>query len=240
MEIISISSGSKGNCYYISDGLTSILLDCGVPIKKIKQALWEKGKRLSSVDACLVTHHHGDHASSMRQIKEAGINIYASSATIENIGISGYRIHAIKEPYTDHAFLIGKTFHVMALEVEHDAPGTLSFICSSDHTKKKLLYVTDTKYFKYLAHDLSHIMIETNYDPKSIEQNVADHWFSADHAKRVIKTHMSIDIALLTVEKLKESALKEVWLIHLSSENSAPDFKRRMQEVAGVPVYIAT
>lgn len=51
MQIQVISSGSKGNCYRISDGSTSLLLDCGIPLKQIQIALDFK---LSDIDATLM------------------------------------------------------------------------------------------------------------------------------------------------------------------------------------------
>ena len=44
LTIKSIASSSLGNCYTVDDGQTKILIECGIPIKKIK-----KGERI--VDA---------------------------------------------------------------------------------------------------------------------------------------------------------------------------------------------
>jgi phosphoribosyl 1,2-cyclic phosphodiesterase len=55
MIIKSIASGSSGNCYKISDGKTSLLLECGIPIKKIKLGC---DFDLSDILGCLVTHEH--------------------------------------------------------------------------------------------------------------------------------------------------------------------------------------
>ena len=35
MDIRVLGSSSKGNCYIVSDGTTKLLLDCGVPIRRI-------------------------------------------------------------------------------------------------------------------------------------------------------------------------------------------------------------
>ena len=37
IKIKSIASSSKGNLYYITDGETPLLLEAGIPIKKIKK-----------------------------------------------------------------------------------------------------------------------------------------------------------------------------------------------------------
>jgi hypothetical protein len=51
---------------------------------------------------------------------------------------------------------------------------------------------------------------------------------------------MSIETALLTLERIDRSHLKEVWLLHLSRDNAADDFKRRVQELCGCEVYVAS
>lgn len=48
-------SGSSGNLYQVISGNKSLLIDPGVPIKKIKQALDFK---LSSVSGALISHQH--------------------------------------------------------------------------------------------------------------------------------------------------------------------------------------
>ena len=39
MQYISVSSGSSGNCHFISDGSTKILIDAGLSGKKIEKNL---------------------------------------------------------------------------------------------------------------------------------------------------------------------------------------------------------
>ena len=55
ITIKTLASGSTGNAYHISDGSTSLLIECGIPIAKIKQGL---NYRLSGVDGCLISHQH--------------------------------------------------------------------------------------------------------------------------------------------------------------------------------------
>ena len=53
MDVKIISSGSSGNALTISDSKTTILIDCGIPWKKILL----KGDFIA-IDACLVSHSH--------------------------------------------------------------------------------------------------------------------------------------------------------------------------------------
>lgn len=56
MKFESFASSSHGNLYTVSDGTTSIILECGVPYKKFSKFLNFKVKNYA---ACLLSHSHG-------------------------------------------------------------------------------------------------------------------------------------------------------------------------------------
>ena len=49
------TSGSAGNLYKLDDGKSEILIEAGLPIKKIRKKLEFK---LSEVAGCLISHEH--------------------------------------------------------------------------------------------------------------------------------------------------------------------------------------
>jgi phosphoribosyl 1,2-cyclic phosphodiesterase len=55
IQIKPLASGSGGNCYKIDDGKSSLLIEAGLPIKKIKQGL---NYKLSEIEGCLISHEH--------------------------------------------------------------------------------------------------------------------------------------------------------------------------------------
>ena len=55
MEIKVLASGSSGNCYILQAEGNSIMLECGIPIKRIREG---GGFRLHEIQACLVSHSH--------------------------------------------------------------------------------------------------------------------------------------------------------------------------------------
>ncbi|MDO4648995.1 MAG: MBL fold metallo-hydrolase [Eubacteriales bacterium] len=232
MQIKVIASGSSGNAYYISDGYSSLLLDAGVSIKRIAQGC---NFKISALQGCLITHAHGDHVKSAQAIAGLGVNVYTSQGTIDAAGLTGHRIHAIKSL---KGFRTGG-FHIIPFDVEHDAPESLGFLITSEATKERLLYFTDTMYLKYSFPRCTHIMMETNYSPEAIENNVIQGRIDPNRAKRVINSHMSIETALKTLTLMDRSRLKQVYLLHLSNDNGrADEFKRRAQEIAGCEVYV--
>jgi len=50
-----LASGSSGNCYMVDNGQTKILIEAGVPFKRIQQWLDFKTSELSGV---LISHEH--------------------------------------------------------------------------------------------------------------------------------------------------------------------------------------
>ena len=61
MKMHVISSGSKGNASIIYDETTTILIDMGITLKRLKEGLNEVNKSLDDIDYCLFTHDHSDH-----------------------------------------------------------------------------------------------------------------------------------------------------------------------------------
>jgi phosphoribosyl 1,2-cyclic phosphodiesterase len=232
MEIKPIASGSAGNCYLVSDGNTEILIEAGIPIRQIQIAC---GFKVSRVEACLISHAHGDHVRSAMDIAKLGVDIFTGHGTIEAAGLSGHRIHTV-EPFDNIA--VG-TFTVIPFDIVHDAPDPLGFFLISRSTGERILYATDTSYIKYRFNDITHAMIEANYDWKEMIRNVRDGRVDAQRAARTIKNHMSIETTIKTLKENDTSNLQEVWLMHLSADNSiAEEFRKRVQQETGVPTYI--
>jgi len=72
IQIKALASGSSGNCYHLTDGSSGLLIEAGIPIKKISKGI---GFKLTSeIDGCLITHEHMDHSKSARDIMTAGID----------------------------------------------------------------------------------------------------------------------------------------------------------------------
>ena len=67
MQIASLSSSStSGNSYVVwDDGCRPILVDCGVPIRRLVSSLNEFGILPEDVAGIFITHEHSDHVRAM-------------------------------------------------------------------------------------------------------------------------------------------------------------------------------
>jgi phosphoribosyl 1,2-cyclic phosphodiesterase len=231
MDIKTIASSSTGNAYILNNGDSSLLLECGVPIEKLKRAC---GYRLSTCAGCLISHEHGDHSKAARDVMKAGVDLYCSAGTAQALGLEGHRLHTVK---AKQQFKIG-TWTILPFDVRHDAREPLGFlICSGT---EKLLFATDTFYLPYKFNGLTHIMIECNYDIETLDENIGSGYVDQSRRSRLLKSHMSIEQCKATLAANDLSCVREIHLIHLSYMNAdAGRFKNEIQRLTGKLVYIA-
>lgn len=79
-RFLSISSGSNGNCYYIGDEHTALIMDAGVGFRTIKSRLAGAGVDISSVEMIFVTHDHVDHIRGLSSLAgRLSVPIYATA-----------------------------------------------------------------------------------------------------------------------------------------------------------------
>lgn len=212
MKLKVISTGSVGNSYLLSSENETLLIEAGVNIKDIKKAL---DFDYSKVSGCLVTHSHGDHAKSIKEVMALGIETFASVQTL-----------MATETYNHHKaipFAINKThyiggFKVMAFEVKHDVHCVGFLIEHKDCGR--VLFVTDTYYCKYTFPNLNNIIIEANYSKEIIDKR-----FGADSGKeflrnRILRSHFSLENCKEMLSANDLSAVNNIVLIHLSDGNS--------------------
>lgn len=233
MDIKVLASSSKGNCYLVSDGSSSLLLECGIPIKQIRQSL---GFKLNEVVGVLLSHEHGDHSKAIRDVLRAGVDIYSSAGTFEALELSGHRLHPVKDK---QSFDVG-SWTVRAFATQHDAAEPLGFLLHSKATGERLVFATDTFYIRYKFPGLTHIMIECNYASDILQANVASGSVPEVLKSRLLTSHFSLENVKEFLRANDLSQVKELWLLHLSDGNSdAERFKREIQELTGKPVYVA-
>ena len=244
IEIVSVGSSSSGNSYIIMTESRTILIDAGLPAKRIIGALEQLGTDPADVDAVLITHEHIDHVKSVRAISRKCCNafFYASRGTVEStecfchvpqeriVLLSAGEIVRLDN---DDDMEIG------AFPLSHDAAEPLGFTITSGG--EKLAIVTDTGIVSdeiYTAvSDAGMLVFEANHDLDM--PMFGDYPYTVKVRIKGEKGHLSNDYAgevlasILSDRKTSQaSGPLRIMLAHLSFHNNAPLFARQTVEEA--------
>jgi len=236
VNFIPIASSSSGNCYLITSGKDSLLLDAGIPIKRIREELWKRGLSLSDLSGCCIDHEHMDHSRAVKDLLKSGVDIYASSGTIDALQIGWH--HRANTPEKG-LFFIGP-WAVVSVPLEHDAAEPTGFFIACKNDSDKMLFIPDTGYIKNRFLGVNILAIECNHLESTLSENILNGSIPAVAGRRTRRSHMSLSRVIDMLKANDLSKCREVWLIHLSDANSSESIMiRKIQEELGVPVYVA-
>ena len=230
MKLHILGSSSSGNGY-ILEGKTCLIIECGVPLQKVKEAL---NFDLSKVASCLITHSHLDHCKFAKQYSDAGIDVCSSVGTLDTLEYSHrMRVLQAKKKYT-----IGE-FMVMPFAIEHDAPEPFGYLIQ--HPECGLvLFLTDTMYCRNKFPGLNQVIIECNYSQDILNRNDEAGETVAIVRNHVLTGHMSLDTCKDFLRANDLTGVNNIVLIHLSDSNSnAKLFKSEIEGITGKQVFIA-
>lgn len=233
MELHVIGTGSKGNCYLLESEKETLIIECGVQASEIKKAL---NFNLHKVVGCILTHEHNDHAKSILDLMNWGVNIYASQGTLKSKRVlEAHRANIVKK---NKAFRLGE-FKIVPFDVKHDAAEPFGFLIEHPDCGKTL-FITDTYYVEYLFPGLNNIIIEANYCEDIINEKLGVESGKMFLRNRIISSHFSLKSCkeLLDVNNLE--SVHNIVLIHLSDSNSNEErFKNEVMELTGKTVTVA-
>ena len=208
MTFVSLASSSAGNAYLVSDGDTTILLECGLTYKELSKRL---DYQLSTVDACFVTHEHMDHARAAGQLIKHGVPVYMSEGTARALELDDALLIDPYDPVD-----IGD-LRVMAFPVWHDAKQPVGFLIDDRRTGERLLFCADTRMLKYKAYRLDYIAVECNYEDELLGLSTR---LPESLKTRIRHTHFEIEDVIAWLHRQDLSNVKTVWLLNLSDSNS--------------------
>lgn len=240
MNFTTLASGSSGNCYLLEKAGDYLMIEAGISFAKIKDAVWSAGLKLTQIDACLISHAHGDHSKAASDLLKSNMRVAMSEGCFNELGFAGRILPGgiqVIEPEKPIRF---GPWEVNAFDVKHDGDGTLGFVIDHVPDGGRLAYVTDARFLGYRIPGVTTWAIEANYDLDILKRNIARGSLNRMVGARVIESHMSIDTAISALAANDLSPCERIYLIHLSDGNShAEDFKARVKASTGVPCYIA-
>lgn len=209
-----LASGSKANSYILETETEALILEAGVPFRKLIRHVDHK-----KIVGCLVSHKHLDHAKYVEEYRKYGIGVYGPG----NLKESGI-------------YRLGR-FDVRPFDCMHDVPCFGYKIHHQD--SGGIIFATDTATIKYKFHNIHHWLIECNYSEEILDKKVENGMFPV-LADRIVKDHMSLATCREILSKHDLSYVRNIVLLHLSDGNSnAEQFQREVQELTKVDTHIA-
>lgn len=224
MRLVSIASGSSGNCIYIGSERAHILVDAGISGKRIEQGLNEIGLKSSELDGIVVTHEHSDHVKGLGILaRRHGIPIYGTRETLDEISgmealgeISGDLLHPI---LPDVTFMV-KDLEFCPFSIEHDAANPVAYRVKCKD--KQVAVATDMGHYdSYIIEHLQGLdalLLESNHDVNMLQTGPYPYYVK----RRILSNrgHLSNENAGRLLNHLLHDRLKYILLGHLSKKSN--------------------
>jgi phosphoribosyl 1,2-cyclic phosphodiesterase len=231
MKLKVLGTGSKGNCFCLESNGRTILLDAGIPFKKIREGL---GYDLTPLDGVLATHCHADHSKAIPDLVRAGIPLVTSEKTA--FVVCGEKPYTLVE-MKDDMCMLGTDWHIRSFPVDHDCVDPWGFLIATDNYQTVTMYITDTSHTRFVPKRLDHLIIECNYIDSILDANQVE---LGDRYLRLKKHHFSLDRVCAFLQSLTLNGLKTITLMHLSATNADPDrMVEKIRQITGIVPVIA-
>lgn len=213
MRLITVGTGSTGNCYLIErDNGHYVALDCGCPWKAV---LIGCGFKPSMIDFALVTHSHKDHSGYIKDFENSGIDVYDAE---------------FFKRYPRQTVRIGDVVF-LGFELPHDVP-CFGFLLQVDG--HKIIYMTDFEYCKYTfkSHGIDTWIIACNHvEAPNIEEEKYAH---------VVLGHSSLSTVQDILKANTTENMKNIILCHYSADADTAEMVAGIRDVVGdINVQIA-
>lgn len=224
MRMMTIASGSSGNCIYVGNDNTHILIDAGVSRKRIVDGLKTAGLSISDITAILVTHEHSDHIKGLGVLsRKDEIPIYSTKGTIAGIKATdtlGQLDEGLFNCVNADSDIRINDLTVHTFNISHDANEPVAFTISDG--KKKVGIATDLGFYDdYIVNNLTGsdaMLIEANHDVNLLQVGSYPYYLK----QRILgnKGHLSNENSGRLIDRLLHDNVKQVFLGHLSKENN--------------------
>ena len=224
MRLCSIASGSSGNCIYVGDDETHLLVDTGISKKRIEEGLFTLDIKGEEIQGILITHEHIDHIQGLGVFsRKYEIPIYTTKGTAEGIRcckslgkLPDGLIHEVK---ADETFHVG-TMDIHPFAISHDAKEPIGY--RIENQKKAVAVATDLgKYDEYTVEQLQNlnaVVLEANHDIHMLE--VGPYPYPLKQRVMGDKGHLSNELSGRLLCDILHDNLQYVVLGHLSKENN--------------------
>ncbi len=224
MRLVSISSGSSGNCVYIGSENTHILVDAGISNKRIEQGLNAIGVKGSELNGVVITHEHSDHVKGLGVLaRKYKIPIYGTRETLEQTAVMSllgdYPSDLLNPISIDITFDVGD-LELCPFSIDHDAANPVAYRVR--HGRTNVAVATDMGHYDQYIIDhlqgLHALLLESNHDVNMLQAGPYPYYLK----RRILSDygHLSNENAGRLLSCILHDNLKHILLGHLSKENN--------------------
>ena len=231
IEISVLGSGSSGNCTFIGNENSAILVDAGFSGREILDRLERVSIDKDRVNGIIITHNHRDHICGAGIIaRKLNIPIYISRP---NYNVSKKYLGKSIRPIflkVDNKFSVGE-IDITPFQTEHDSTHSVGFTIDIDN--KKIGFATDLGVVtdKVIAGltNCNTILLESNHDPEMLTNGP----YPKDLQERIRGNygHISNGEAQEIISRVIHPKLENVVLLHLSDDNNSIENASKMSAI---------
>lgn len=227
LYIISLNSGSNGNCYYIGNQREAVLIDAGISCRETEKRLARAGLLFDNIKAVFISHEHCDHTRGVEVIsRKYQIPVYITEATHKN---SSLRLKGnLLKSFSPYAPVHIGGLSVKAFPKKHDAKDPHSFTVTCDGITVGIL--TDIgSACEHVIHNFSQChaaFLEANYDEVMLEEGRYPQFLK--NRIRGDEGHLSNMQALELFTTHKFSGMSHLLLSHLSQDNNSSELVQEL------------
>ena len=226
MKFCPLYSGSSGNSIFVAEDNARILIDAGLPGKKIDEALKSIGEDPSDIDGIFVTHEHSDHIKGVGVIsRKYDIPIYANDKTWSAMegSIGKIKEHNIK--IIDRRGTVDiEDLTIKSFAIPHDAISPVGYTIINNN--RIVSVATDFGTYTQEIHnnikESEVMLLESNHDINMLKFGP----YPYPLKQRILSEigHLSNDACGEAIINLARNGLgKKIFLGHLSNTNNNPD-----------------
>lgn len=226
MRFCPLYSGSSGNSIFVATDSSKILIDAGLPGKKIDEALRSIGESPEGLDGIFITHEHSDHIKGVGVIsRKYDVPIYANDKTWAVMGASIGKIKEHNIKIMDRRSTVDiKDLSIKSFVIPHDAISPVGYTVYSG--KHQVSVATDFGTYTEEIHsnikDSQVILLESNHDVNMLKFGP----YPYNLKRRILSEvgHLSNEDCGEAIANITKAGLgKRIILGHLSNTNNNPD-----------------
>ncbi|MCF3107856.1 MBL fold metallo-hydrolase [Niabella sp. CC-SYL272] len=222
LHLTSLNSGSNGNCYYIGNEDTAVLIDAGLSCRETEKRMHRLGLTLKKVKAIFISHEHSDHIRGLEVLsRKYQLPVYISPGTLRHSGLQ-LDPGLVRTLTADLPVAIG-ALSVSAFRKQHDAADPHSFTVEDGPTCIGVFTDIGSVCENLSTHfrKCHAAFLEANYDEVLLEKGRYPY-----HLKKRIRGgrgHLSNKEALGLFLSCRQEQMSHLFLSHLSADNNDPD-----------------